>query len=152
MSQSLYPQTNPDWLLTRGVLTRRFLALLVDVVLITILGWALAIFIVILGVFTLGLGWLAFHIIPWLPLFYYTLLVGSEGATPGQRAFGIAVRQDIDLSPPTMAQALVWTLLLWVSFVLACVPFLLALAGPRHRAAHDLLSGLVIIRQPQISY
>lgn len=152
MSQSLSPQTNPDWLLTHGVLTRRFLALLVDVVLITILGWALAIFIVILGVFTLGLGWLAFHIIPWLPLFYYTLLVGSAGATPGQRAFGIAVRQDIDLSPPTMAQALVWTLLLWVSFVLACVPFLLALAGPRHRAAHDLLSGLVIIRQPQISY
>jgi len=152
MSQTLYPQPNHDWLLTRGVLTRRFLALLVDVVLMTILGWALAIFIVILGVFTLGLGWLAFHIIPWLPLFYYTLLVGSEGATPGQRAFGIAVRQDIDLSPPTMAQALVWTLLLWVSFVLACVPFLLALAGPRHRAAHDLLSGLVIIRQPQISY
>jgi uncharacterized RDD family membrane protein YckC len=51
-----------------------------------------------------------------------------------------------------MAQALVWTLLLWVSFGLACVPFLLALVTPRHRAAHDLLSGLVIIRSPHNVY
>jgi uncharacterized RDD family membrane protein YckC len=152
MSQTLYPQSNSDALLTQGVLTRRFLALVLDLVLITILGWAAAFFIAIFGIFTLGLGWLAFHIIPWLPLLYFTLLVGSEGATPGQRAFGLAVRQDIDLARPTMAQALVWTLLLWLSFVFACVPFLLALAGPRHRAAHDLLAGLVIIRQPQNSY
>jgi uncharacterized RDD family membrane protein YckC len=53
---------------------------------------------------------------------------------------------------PTMAQALVWTILFWLSFALACVPFFLALLPPRHRAAHDLLSGLVIVRQPQISY
>jgi uncharacterized RDD family membrane protein YckC len=152
MSQTIFPQPNPDWLMTRGVLSRRFMALVVDCILITLLGWAAAVFIAIFGIFTLGLGWLAFHIIPWLPLLYFTLLVGNSGATPGQRAFGIAVRQDTNLAPPTMAQALVWTLLLWVSFVLACIPFLFALAGPRHRTAHDLLSGLVVVRLPQISY
>jgi uncharacterized RDD family membrane protein YckC len=149
MSQILFPQPNPDWLLTRGVLSRRFMALILDCILITILGWGLALFIAIFGFLTLGLGWVAFHILPWLPLLYYTLFVGNSGATPGQRAFGIAVRQDATLAPPTLAQGLVWTLLLWVSFVLACIPFLLALSGPRHRTAHDLLSGLVVVRLPQ---
>ena len=111
------------------------------------MGWALAFFILIFGLLTLGLGWLAFHIIPWLPFFYYTLLIGSDGATPGQRAFGLCVRQDVDLSRPSMAQALVWTILFWLSFILGGIPLLLALAGPRHRAAHDLLSGLVIVRK-----
>jgi uncharacterized RDD family membrane protein YckC len=83
---------------------------------------------------------------PLLPFAYYTLLIGGSGATPGQRALGLAVRQDADLSAPTLAQALVWSILLWLSFVLACVPFLLALLNPRHRAAHDMLSGLVITR------
>jgi uncharacterized RDD family membrane protein YckC len=152
MSQILFPQPNPDWLLTRGVISRRIMALVVDCILISLLGWAMALGVAVFGIFTLGLGWLAFHIIPWLPLVYYTVLVGNHGATPGQRAFGLAVRQNSDLSPPSMAQALVWTLLLWVSFALGCIPFLLALAGPRHRAAHDLLSGLVIVRLPQISY
>src|SRR5271163_652526 len=148
MSQILFPQPNPDWLLTRGVLSRRFMALILDCILITLLGWGLALFIAIFGFLTLGLGWVAFHILPWLPLLYYTLLVGNSGATPGQRAFGIAVRQDTNLAPPTLAQGLVWTLLLWVSFVLACIPFLLARAGPRHSAAHDLLTGLVVVRVP----
>jgi uncharacterized RDD family membrane protein YckC len=120
--------------------------------LIVVLGWSAWFVIAIFGLFTLGLGWGAFHILPFLPLAYFTLLIGGTGATPGQRAFGLAVRQDADLAPPTLAQALVWTLCLWLSFVLACVPFALALFNPRHRAAHDLLAGLVIVRQPQISY
>jgi uncharacterized RDD family membrane protein YckC len=151
MSQTIYPHANRAFM-TEGLLGRRFLALIIDCVLITIVGWAAAVGIAIFGVLTLGLGWLAFHILPWLPLVYYTLLIGNYGATPGQRAFGLAVRQDADMSRPTLAQALVWTLLLWISFALACIPFLLALSGPRHRAAHDLLSGLVIVRSPQISY
>jgi len=152
MSQSIYPQPIADFLLTRGVIARRMLALITDCLLILVLGWAAWFLIAIFGLFTLGLGWGAFHLLPFLPLFYFTLLVGGTGATPGQRAFGLAVRQDIGLLPPTMAQALVWTFCLWLSFVLACVPFALALFNPRHRAAHDLLAGLVIVRQPQISY
>jgi uncharacterized RDD family membrane protein YckC len=139
-------------MLTRGVLTRRFLALIVDCILVTLLGWALAFFIAILGIFTFGLGWLAFHILPWLPILYLTLCIGGSGASPGQRAFGLCVRQEATLAPPTMAQALVWTLLLWVSFALACIPFALALFDPRRRTAHDLLTGLIVIRPPQNSY
>jgi uncharacterized RDD family membrane protein YckC len=139
-------QSSVDAYLTRGVLARRFLAFVIDCILIGVIGWVAAITILIFGVLTLGLGWLMFHIIPLLPFLYYTLLLGGSGATPGQRMFGLAVRQDIDLSPPSFVQAFVWTLLLWVSFVLACLPFAVALVGPRHRAGHDLLSGLVVVR------
>jgi uncharacterized RDD family membrane protein YckC len=139
-------QSSVDAFLTRGVLARRFFAFLIDAFLIGVIGWIAAITILVFGILTLGLGWLMFHIIPLLPFLYYTLLVGGSGATPGQRVFGLAVRQDIDLSPPSLAQAFVWTLLLWISFVLACLPFAMALVGPRHRAGHDLLSGLVVVR------
>jgi uncharacterized RDD family membrane protein YckC len=149
MSQFLRPnlvEPSTDPLLTRGVLARRLCAFLVDLFIIGVLSWMLAIGILIFGILTLGLGWLMFHILPLLPFVYYTLLVGGSSGTPGQRLFGLSVRQDLDLRMPSMAQAFVWTLLMWLSFVLACVPFALALVSPRHRAGHDLLSGLVVIR------
>jgi uncharacterized RDD family membrane protein YckC len=151
MSQTLLP-SDPDWVLTHGVITRRVFAFIADCLLIGIAGWAGALGIALFGVLTLGLGWMAFHILPWLPLVYFMLFVGYVGATPGQRLFGLSVRQDADLSRPTMAQAVVWTLLLWISIGLAFVPCLLALVMPRHRAAHDLLTGLVVIRATQNTY
>lgn len=149
MSQSILP-SNPH--VSAGVIPRRIFALLLDMFIIGIIGWVSAFFILIFGFLTLGLGWLAWHIIPVLPFAYYTLLIGGSGATPGQRAMGITVRQDTTLAPPTLPQALVWSLLLALSFVFAGIPFLLALLNPRHRAAHDILSGLVILRAGQIPY
>lgn len=149
MSQSILPSEPTIGL---GVLPRRLVALIIDFFLIGLLGWAAAFLIVIFGFFTLGVGWLAFHIIPAIPFAYYTLLIGGAGATPGQRAMGLAVRQDVGLARPTLPHAFVWSLLLWLSFVFACVPFLLMLFNPRHRAAHDILSGLTILRAGQISY
>jgi uncharacterized RDD family membrane protein YckC len=145
MRENLAP-AHYDALRTRGVLARRFCAFLVDIFIIGVLSWMLAVTIFIFGILTLGLGWLLFHIVPVLPFLYYTLLVGGSSGTPGQRLFGLSVRQDATLLPPNFAQAFVWTLLMWLSFVLACVPFAMALVGPRHRAAHDLLSGLVVVR------
>lgn len=149
MSQSILP---PGTHISAGVMPRRVFALLLDMFIIGIIGWVSAFFILIFGFLTLGLGWLAWHIIPVLPFAYYTLLIGSSGATPGQRAMGITVRQDTTPALPTFPQALVWSLLLALSFVFAGIPFLLALLNPRHRAAHDILSGLVILRAGQIPY
>lgn len=133
--------------LTDGVLPRRFLALIIDCICINIVGWAAVFLIALFGVLTLGIGWLGFHVIPFIPLAYYTLLVGGTGATPGQRLAGLTVRQDDNwATPPNLAQGLVWTVLLWLSFWLAGIPFLLALLNPRGRMGHDILSGLVVIR------
>jgi len=149
MSQSISP-SEPH--VSAGILPRRLLALLLDVFIIGIIFWVSALFIAIFGVFTLGIGWLAFHVLPALPFAYYTLLVGGAGATPGQRLFGIMVRQDGSLARPNLPQAFVWSILLSLSFALACIPFLAALLNPRHRATHDILSGLVILRAGQIPY
>ncbi|WP_298215387.1 RDD family protein [Acidocella sp.] len=154
MSQMLYypPSPPPEDALFQGVILRRCIAWLLDIIGMALFGWALIVAIAIFGVLTLGFGWLAFHILPWLPLVYYTLLVGGTGATPGQRLAGLAVRQDAGLAPPTMAQALVWSLLMWLSYALAGLPFLLVFFNPRHRAGHDLLSGLVLVRAAPVFY
>jgi uncharacterized RDD family membrane protein YckC len=152
MSQTYTPTLLPESLMFQGVIARRFCAFLIDIVLMGMVGWLLAISIFIFGIFTFGLGFLMFHIVPFLPLLYFSLFVAS-GGTPGQRLFGLSVRQDADLSAPTPAQAFVWTILLWLSFFIAGgLPFLMALFGSRHRAGHDIFSGLVIIRGRQISY
>jgi uncharacterized RDD family membrane protein YckC len=152
MSQAIAAARSPESLLFQGVIARRLCALAIDIFLMGLFGWMLAISIFIFGIFTFGLGFLMFHILPFLPLFYFTLFVAS-GGTPGQRLFGISLRQDADLSPASPAQAFVWTILLWLSFFIAAgLPFLMALVGERHRAAHDIFSGLVMTRNPKISY
>lgn len=130
----------------QGVIARRLCAFVLDLIFMSLIGWVVATNIFIFGLFTFGLGFFMFHIMPFFPIIYYTLLVAT-GGTPGQRIFGLAVRQDTDLSAPSPAQALVWTILLWLSFfILAGLPFAMALVGERHRAGHDVFSGLVIIR------
>lgn len=148
MSQSL--PYSPH--ISSGVLLRRFFALLVDFFLINCIGWTAAFLILIFGFFTFGIAWLGIHIIPAIPFAYYTLLIGGSGATPGQRMAGLTVVQESSLTRPNLAQALVWSLLLWLSFALACIPFLLMLLNPRRRGAHDVLSGLTILRSSQIPY
>jgi uncharacterized RDD family membrane protein YckC len=136
----------PESIRFRGVLARRFCAFVVDAILIGLFGWAAALGIFLFGIITLGLGFLLFHIIPILPFIYYTALL-PQGGTIGQRLFSLELREDAELSRrPNYAEAFVWSLLLWVSFALAFLPFLLALTNPRRRAGHDLLSGLVILR------
>lgn len=144
MSKSLTsPYVSP--LLFRGVLARRFCAFVLDCLFIGVASWVAAVSIFLFGILTLGLGFLMYHILPIFPFVYYMLFV-TTGGTPGQRLFGLRVVQDSDLSPPRAAQALVWSILLWLSFVFACLPFAMALFGERHRAGHDIGSGLVIIR------
>ena len=152
MSQSLFYPPPPEHALSHGVIRRRCAAFVVDMIGIALFGWAIVFAIAIFGVLTLGFGWIAFHILPFLPLVYYTLLISGTGATPGQRLAGLAVRQDATLEPPALAQAFVWTLLLWFSFALAGLPFLLAFVTPRHRTAHDMLSGLTLVRAAQFPY
>lgn len=149
MSQSFVATSIPESLMFQGVIARRICAFVLDIILMGMFGWMLAISIFVFGVFTFGLGFLMFHIIPFLPFFYFSLFVAS-GGTPGQRLFGLALRQDADLSPPTPAQAFVWSILLWLSFfIFAGLPFAMALVGSRHRAGHDIFSGLVVIRRTQ---
>lgn len=145
MSQTQFSTPMLDSMMFRAVILRRIFAFLLDSVFIILLGMGVVFAISILGVLTFGFGWMAFHIIPWFPLLYYIFLIGMTGATPGQRLLGLTLRQDHNGSLPTVVQACVWSLLLWVSFALAGLPLLLVFFNRRCRAAHDVLSGLTLI-------
>ena len=134
-------------LLTEGVLTRRVLAWLVDLALIAIIVavmWA-ALFTV--GIVTLGLGMPLLGLLPLGPfLYHFGFLAGPMSATPGQALFGLVVRRNDDLGPPTALQALVSTLLYYLTLATSGLLLLVALVAVRKRTLHDFLSGLVVVR------
>jgi uncharacterized RDD family membrane protein YckC len=120
----------------------------IDMIVISILTATLAWAILLFGVLTLGIGFIAWHLLPLVPPLYYIFALRSRAtATPGQRFLGLVVRKNESLALPNFAEALTWTLLLWLSVILSFIPFLLVLITKRHRAAHDILSGLVVVHR-----
>jgi uncharacterized RDD family membrane protein YckC len=131
-----------------GVLSRRCFAWLIDVVLVALLvvvaWWSL----LLGGLITFGLGWWFLGFVPLVPFAYHCLFIASElSATPGQAMFGLMVRRDDDLGPPTLAQAAVSTLVFYLTLATSGLLLLLALFTRRKRTLHDLLSGLVVVRR-----
>ena len=136
-----------DAWLTEGVMSRRVLAWLIDAVLVGLLFLAIKVALIVFGVVTLGVGFVLLGLLPLVPFAYFIVFVGSgRHATPGQQAMGLVVRRDDDLLPPTMAQAIVWTLGLFVTMCAGVVWVLVALITARHRTLHDLAAGLVVTR------
>ena len=56
------------------------------------------------------------------------------------------MRRNDDLGPPTPLQALVYTLLFYLTLATSGLLLLVALFTVRHRTLHDLASGLVVVR------
>lgn len=130
-----------------GVLTRRVFAYFVDFCIIGIV--VLFAIIVFFGVTILSFGILSpvFGLLALIPAAYHTLTIGLGGATWGQRMMGLIVT-DMTLHPPTLLQALVQTILFYLTvpttggLALLAVFFL-----PRRRTLHDLLAGTQILRR-----
>ena len=138
-----------DPALTDGVLTRRALAWLVDAVLIGGVAVAVWFACLLFGILTLGLGWMAFGLIPLIPFAYnWLFLAGGMSATPGQSLMWLTVRQLDTLEPPNAAQALVSTVGYYVTLATSGLLLLAALLTSRHRTLHDVVSGLVVVRAP----
>jgi uncharacterized RDD family membrane protein YckC len=133
--------------LTEGVLTRRVFAWLIDVLLIALIMAALWFVLVLFGVLTLGLGLPLLGVLPFVPFCYHMLfLAGPPSATPGQSALGLVVRRNDDFGHPTPVQAVVSTLLFYVTLATSGLLLLVAPFTVRRRTLHDLLSGLVVVR------
>jgi uncharacterized RDD family membrane protein YckC len=133
--------------LTDGVLSRRCVAWCVDAVLIALLMWVLWWVLLLFGILTLGLGFGAMTLLPVVPFCYNMLsLLSARSATPGQQMLGLTVRRDEDLGPPTGLQALVSTLLYYVTLATSGLLLVIALFTIRKRTLHDLVSGLVVVR------
>jgi uncharacterized RDD family membrane protein YckC len=133
--------------LTEGVIVRRVLGWLIDVMLIGLLVAALWLFLLAVGLLTFGITLPALGLLPLVPFLYHTLFLASSlSATPGQRLFGLIVRRNADLGRPLPLQAACSTLLFYLTLALGVIWLAIAFLTVRRRTPHDLLSGLVVVR------
>ncbi len=144
------PVREPE--LFAGVLGRRILAFIIDVVLIGAFELVAVLVILALGLVTFGVAWFLFA----LPFFaivavlYVALTLGGPNAgTPGMRLAGFAIRST-DGARIGVFIAAAHVILYWVS-VSMLTPFILliGLFSNRKRLLHDMLLGTVVMnREP----
>ena len=131
-----------------GVLTRRCLAWLLDLLFIALLSLPIWFVLLMFGVLTLGYGFGALAILPAIPFLYHFLsLLRDNSATPGQALMGLIVRRDADLGPPTGLQALIFTAVFYLTMATSVLLLVIALFTTRRRTLHDLASDLVVVRR-----
>lgn len=135
-----------------GVRTRRIFAFLLDYVLVALLMIPFGIVVALLGVVTLGLGWLLFGILfPLVALTYiWMTLGGPEQATVGMRMMGIRLER-LDGRPVDGMLAVVHSVLFWAAnAILTPLVLLVTLFTDRKRTLHDLLLGTVVARSERV--
>ena len=133
--------------LLEGVLFRRVCAWLIDLLLAGGLVAVLWVLLFGFGLLTLGLGMPLLGLLPLVPLAYHILFVaGPRSATPGQVMMDLSVRRDADGGRPSLLQAVLFTVGLWLTLGAGVVWLGAALLTTRHRTLHDLASGLVVVR------
>jgi uncharacterized RDD family membrane protein YckC len=145
------PATAPE--LFEGVLTRRVLAYFIDVVILAMIVSAIAFFGLIVGLLTLGLGWLLlpFAVVAAI-LGYYTVTLGS----PMRATVGMSL-MDIVLVPvrgyPLDGLAiLIHPLVFWVTVWVAWpISLFVALLTPRRQMVQDLVTGTLMLRRSPMS-
>ncbi|WP_422375748.1 RDD family protein [Roseibium sp.] len=139
------PVRNPE--LFSGVRSRRIFAFFIDVVVIALLTFGAGIVVFFLGVFTLGLGFLLYGILPTAVALLYVAftLGGPQASTLGMRAMGLEMRLWYGAKPYPLLAA-IHALLFWFSISLL-TPFILlvSLFSDRKRLLHDLILGTVVI-------
>lgn len=144
--------TYPPAARTDGVLSRRLLAYLVDLFVISLLILLFGFLIGVFGILTFGLGWMLYAIlIPGTAILYSAVTVGGPSqATPGMRLAGLRACDSETGGPIGAVTAGLHALL----FYLAAGTFLLWVADVvigfvRHdgRLGHDLLAGIVLVRR-----
>jgi uncharacterized RDD family membrane protein YckC len=142
------PATQPEYF--EGVLSRRVLALVIDVIIITVPIMFAALFIFVFGLVTFFLGWFLFFLLPaggtiWAIL-YYGLTFGSpKSATIGMRMMDLEMRTWYG-APCYFLLGAVHAVLYWIS-VSALTPLILLVAffNERKRLLHDMVAGTIVI-------
>ncbi len=134
----------------QGVLFARLGAWIVDALLIFVFAWLLTIVVAIIGLATLGAGWLLMPAVGLIAALSYAALTigGKRQATPGMRMAGIKVIRA-DGSRPDGLTAAAHALLFWVAAgtgVLLALDIAVGLMRADRRLGHDLLTGLALIR------
>src|SRR5215470_2823476 len=145
------PFVNPE--LFEGVLARRLIAFVIDVVIIAIPPIFAALFIFVVGLVTLGLGWFLFWFwwpatVIWALCYYGLTFGGAASATLGMRAVDLEMRTWYG-APAYFVLGAVHAVVYWIS-VSVLTPFILLVGffNTRRRLLHDILVGTVLINAP----
>jgi uncharacterized RDD family membrane protein YckC len=145
------PVTQPE--LFAGVLERRVVAFLIDVIVIAVPLALFAVFIVVFGLVTLGLGFFLFFIygpicVVWALLYYGMTLGSPASATLGMRMMELEMRTWYG-APCYFLLGAVHAVVFWLS-VSFLTPFVLlvGLFNARKRLLHDIVLGTVVINNP----
>ncbi|WP_291865352.1 RDD family protein [Bradyrhizobium sp.] len=147
-SHAFDPLLQPE--LFRGVLMRRAVAFLIDLVVLcvpVILGY---VFIAVFGLITLGLGWMLFWLawpatLVWAIVYYGATLGGPHSATVGMRVMDLELRTWYG-APSYFVLGAMHAVLFWVSIsFLTPLILLVGLFNGRRRLLHDIVLGTVVI-------
>lgn len=142
------PAVSPE--LFEGVLARRLVAFFIDLVIVVVPIMLAALFILLFGLITFGLGWVLFWLLSpaaviWA-LCYYGLTLGSAAsATIGMRVMDLEMRTWYG-APAYFVLGAVHAVVYWVT-ISALTPFILLVGffNERRRLLHDMIVGTVVI-------
>lgn len=149
------PEFHPD--LFRGVLSRRFFAFLIDLIVLSVPIILGVIFIALFGIVTLGLGWLLFWLVSplsviWAILYYGLSLGGPHSATVGMRVMDLELRTWTGERGYFLLGA-AHAVLYWISVsLLTPLIVLVGLFNRRRQLLHDLALGTVIVNARSVNY
>jgi uncharacterized RDD family membrane protein YckC len=145
------PIANPE--LFEGVSARRFIAFLIDVLIIMVPVALAAIFIFFFGLVTLLLGWALFWLlypgtIVWALVYFGLTLGGPASATIGMRVVDLELRTWYG-APAYFVLGAARAVVFWltISFLTPLV-LVVGLLNERRRLLHDILLGTVVINNP----
>ena len=145
------PDANPE--LFEGVLARRVIAFLIDLVVIAVPPMLAAMFIFVFGFLTFGLGWALYWLlypasVIWAVVYFGVTLGGPRSATIGMRTVDLEMRTWYG-TPAYFVLGAVHAIVFWISMSLTPLILLVAFFNRRGRLLHDILLGTVIINNAQ---
>jgi uncharacterized RDD family membrane protein YckC len=132
-----------------GVRTRRMLAILFDLIFVTIIVAIAFMLLLVLGVLTFGLSWLAIPFLyPVVALFYNGMTIsGPNMATPGMRMMDLEMRL-VDGHRVPFIYAAVHAVLFYLSWtILTPLILVVALVSRNKRCLHDMFASVVVTRR-----
>jgi len=142
------PYLEPE--LFRGVLTRRVIAFIIDLIVLSVPVALAILFIAIFGLLTLRLGWALFWLVSpasivWALFYYGSTLGGPHSATIGMRVMDLELRTWYG-APGYFVLGAAHAVVFYISIsVLTPLILLIGLFNARRRLAHDILLGTVVI-------
>jgi uncharacterized RDD family membrane protein YckC len=145
------PAANPE--LFQGVLARRLIAFVIDIVIIMLPVAFAAVFIFFLGLVTFFVGWALFWLlypgtIIWALIYCGSTLGSPASATLGMRLMELEMRTWYG-APAYFVLGAVHAIVFWITIsVLTPLVLVVGLLNDRQRLLHDILVGIVVINNP----